>query len=180
MARIVLVTGGTRSGKSGYAQKRAEALPGRRCFLATCQATDEEMKQRVTRHQAQRDPGNWDTIEEPIDIGSCVEKKYDQYNVFLIDCLTLWIANVMDDCQKRGKDASETAFTAILGNLLHQLQYTDATVFLVTNEVGLGIVPENTVARHFRDLVGLCNQIVASQADQVVLLCCGLPFYLKK
>ncbi len=178
MARIVLVTGGTRSGKSSYAQDRAEALPGRRCFLATCQVSDEEMKQRVAKHQAQRDHENWDTIEEPLDIGSCVEKE-NQYDVFLIDCLTLWIANVMDDRKKNGKDNSESAFSAAVRNLLRQLQHADATVFVVTNEVGLGIVPENSAARRFRDLVGLCNQIIASQADEVVLLCCGLPLYLK-
>ena len=179
MAHIVLVTGGTRSGKSAYAQKRAEALPGPRCFLATCRPTDAEMKKRISKHRAQRETENWDTIEEPLSIGSCVEKS-QQYKVFLIDCLTLWITNLMDEYQKSGKKCTESSFADAAERLLQQLQYTDATVFLVTNEVGLSIVPENKVARLFRDLVGLCNQIIASRADEVVLVSCGLPLYLKK
>ena len=179
MARIVLVTGGTRSGKSSYAQDRAEALSGSLCFVATCQPFDEEMKQRVSRHQLQRSAGNWATIEEPLLIGTCVEENA-QYNVFLIDCLTLWINNLMEDCSKRGKGCSETTIAEAIENILYRIARTEATVFFVTNEVGLGIVPENKVARKFRDLVGICNQIIASHADEVVLISCGLPLSLKK
>jgi len=179
MARIVLVTGGTRSGKSSYAQNRAETLSGARCFIATCQPFDEEMKQRVSQHQQQRSSGNWATIEEPLKIGSCVEEN-GQYDVFLIDCLTLWINNLMEDCANRGRDCSEATIADATENVLHRIARTDATVFFVTNEVGLGIVPDNKVARRFRDLVGLSNQIIASHADEVVLVSCGLPLSLKK
>jgi len=179
MAHIVLVTGGTRSGKSSYAQRRAEELPGRRCFIATCRAADDEMKHRVSKHQAQRQAGRWDTIEEPFFIGACIEE-HKQYNIFLVDCLTLWISNLMDDCQEQGTACTETVLTAAVEKVLQKVQQTDSTLFFVTNEVGLGIVPENRVARHFRDLVGLCNQILASHADEVVLVSCGLPLTLKK
>ena len=179
MAHIVLVTGGTRSGKSSYAQNRAEKMPGRRCFLATCQVSDEEMRKRVSKHQAQRIPDKWDTIEVPLEIGACVEAN-DQYDIFLIDCLTLWINNVMDHCTEKGLECTESVIYEATDSLLHRLKSKDITLFFVTNEVGLGIVPENRAARHFRDLVGHCNQIIASQADEVILISCGLPLYLKK
>lgn len=178
MGRIILITGGTRSGKSDFGLRWAERLPGRRCFIATCPVVDQEMAARIDKHRQARNPELWDTIEEPLKIGEIVERNH--YNVYLVDCLTLWISNQMSQCADRGEVCNEAFIEDQTKKILHTIAAINATVIFVTNEVGLGIVPENELARRYRDLVGSCNKLIGSGADEAVLVSCGLPLYLKK
>ncbi len=178
MVRIVLVTGGCRSGKSGYAQRLAESLPPTRLFVATCPVTDDEMQRRIDLHRRAREEYGWETIEEPCDLAG-VLRQQRQYRVLLVDCVTLWINNLMYHAGREGRLFSE----AHVADRCHQVpdaaEDCPGTVIFVTNEVGLGVVPENAQARHYRDLVGRANQVIAARADTVTLLCCGIPMQVK-
>jgi len=181
MGKIILVTGGTRSGKSYFALRRGEGIDGRRCFIATCQVldeVDEEMAERVQTHQQTRDAQRWLTIEEPLAVANII--KEHQFDVYLVDCLTLWISNYMADCAQRGVAYSEHSAAIVAEELIDIIRKNDGTVIFVSNEVGMSVVPENNLARRFRDLVGLTNRLIAAAADEVVLISCGLPIYLKK
>ena len=177
MAKIILATGGSRSGKSCYTQKLAVSLPGKRAFVATCPRPSEddlEMQERVTRHQQDRLGVEWETIEEEFDLQG-VLKSYPDVEVLLIDCLTLWLSNLIH----RSHDLSEDMVTGICQELIQLSSERRGTVIFVTNEVGSGVVPANVVARKFRDLCGRCNQTIAKGADEVIFFSCGLPLYLK-
>jgi adenosylcobinamide kinase/adenosylcobinamide-phosphate guanylyltransferase len=178
MARIALVTGGCRSGKSTYAQQMAESLPPSRLYVATCPVTDEEMQRRIDQHRRARHDRNWETIEERLDLTS-VFRRHGQHNVLLVDCVTLWINNLMYHAEHEARRVTETDVTEQCGPMLDAAQACRGTVIFVTNEVGLGVVPENAQARCYRDLVGRVNQIIAARADAVTLVCCGIPFHLK-
>lgn len=178
MAKIILATGGARSGKSGYTQSLAESLPGKRAFVATCPAPSEadlEMQQRVNRHQQDRRGADWKTIEEEVDLQR-VLRGYPEVDVLLIDCLTLWLSNLMHHRQ----ELSEDALTGICDELIELSRQRRGTVIFVTNEVGSGVVPANALARKFRDLSGRCNQAIAKGADEVIFFSCGLPLFLKR
>ncbi|MGO9569335.1 MAG: bifunctional adenosylcobinamide kinase/adenosylcobinamide-phosphate guanylyltransferase [Desulfomonilaceae bacterium] len=179
MAKIILITGGTRSGKSEYARKTAEALPGNRAFVATCLATDEEMSRRIKKHQEERLKADWHTIEEPLELADTL-RKTQGFDVLLVDCLTLWISNLMYETRGEENGLSEDDITDKTNELLNACSGLAGTVIFVTNEVGSGIVPEHSVSRLYRDLVGRCNQIVAQGADEVTLVACGLPLNLKR
>lgn len=179
MADIVLITGGTRSGKSAFAQAEAERLPGSHCYVATCVVQDREMEQRVCNHQLQRSASTWATIEEPLDLAGVFRMK-PAYDVYLVDCLTLWISNIMYDRMKSSTACSEGHITELCERLVGVLRSVPATILLVSGEVGMGIVPENKVARLYRDLVGVCNQTIAAAADDVYLVSCGIPLPLKQ
>jgi len=176
---LILVTGGSRSGKSDYALHMAEALPGPRAFVATCPVVDEEMTERVRKHQQARSTAEWHTIEEPLNIAD-VLKDDTGFRVFLVDCLTLWINNLMFHASQTGDPFSEEHMALRCEGFLRSCSSVPGTIFLVTNEVGSGIVPENEVSRRYRDLVGRCNHNMADAADRVVLVCCGLPLILKE
>lgn len=178
MGKVILVTGGTRSGKSDFAQALAEEIDGSRCFVATCPVTDEEMAARIEKHQQSRRTVVWSTVEEPLAIAEVVSR--DAYDLYLVDCLTLWVSNLMMDCSSNRADCSEEFIETITGKLLSAVSAVSATVIFVTSEVGSGIVPDNALARRYRDLVGTCNRIIAAAADEAVLVSCGLPLYLKK
>jgi adenosylcobinamide kinase / adenosylcobinamide-phosphate guanylyltransferase len=178
MAKIILATGGSRSGKSSYAQNIAESLPGKRAFVATCPAPSEddlEMLERVIRHQQDRLGADWETIEEEIDLQR-VLKGYPELDILLIDCLTLWISNLI----RHSQDLSEDKITIICQELIQLSRQRRGTVIFVSNEVGSGVVPVNAIARKFRDLSGRCNQAVAKGADEVIFFSCGLPLFLKR
>ena len=171
MAEVTLVLGGARSGKSAYAQCAAEAYAGRRgeelVFIATAEALDEEMAERIARHRGERD-GRWLTLEAPADLAGALRGlRSDQ--VAVVDCLTLWLSNVM---------LAET-LEARRADLLAALPSCAAPLWLVSNEVGLGLVPESALGRRFRDEAGRLNQAVAGLADTAVLLAAGLPLVLK-
>ena len=165
----MLVLGGARSGKSRYAQGLAEASGGRLVFIATAQAFDDEMTDRIRRHQADRD-GRWTTVETSVDLAGAIAAADGGDAVVLVDCLTLWASNLL-----LGEEDAE----ARLAQLLAALERARGQVLLVANEVGLGIVPDNALARAFRDLAGTINQRVAAVADRVHMTVAGIPIIVK-
>jgi adenosylcobinamide kinase/adenosylcobinamide-phosphate guanylyltransferase len=171
--KIVLVLGGVRSGKSQYAQEFG-ARGQRVAFLATAEACDDEMRQRIARHRADR-PASWTTIEAPIALEEAVRQCGEQFDTIVIDCLTVWTANLM---QHEASD--ETRVLAHADRLAQLLGGVSASVVLVSNEVGSGIVPANEMARSYRDLLGGINQRIAAVADEVVLMVAGCPLFIKQ
>lgn len=178
MGKLIVVTGGARSGKSSFAQDLAESLEGPRTFLATCPRVDSEMDDRIQKHIADRAKKNWDTIEEEVALAQVLANS--AASVILIDCLTLWVNNLLYLNESQGLDFSESEMVDHCHQLLKECKKYQGTIICVTNELGSGIVPENKTARLYRDLVGRCNQTLAAQADEVVLVSCGLPLYLKR
>jgi len=178
MARIILVTGGARSGKSDCAQRLAESLPGRRAYVATCPVLDDEMRSRIAKHRQAREAGGWDTIEETLRLDEAI-RAAARYEVLLVDCVTLWVNNLMYEAERSGCVVSERDVQAECGQALAAAESHDGAVIFVTNEVGMGIVPDNPLARRYRDLVGRCNQMIAAAADRVVLMVCGMEVVVK-
>lgn len=170
--QIILVTGGARSGKSKYAEQRAEELGARRLYVATAEARDEEMTQRIAEHQRRR--GNrWITVEEPVKLAETLMAWRGRTDCALIDCLTLWLSNLLIGRDKKYVVEEIEALVKIMAPL-------DFHVIIVTNEVGWGIVPDNSLARQFRDLSGWANQQIAAAANEVVLTIAGIPTIVKK
>jgi adenosylcobinamide kinase / adenosylcobinamide-phosphate guanylyltransferase len=169
-AKATLILGGARSGKSRFAESLVETSGFEPVYLATAQALDCEMKERIAMHRARRGPA-WRTIEEPLDLAGALERTSAAGKAVLVDCLTLWISNLM---------LAEADFATEQGRLLAVLAGLAGPVFLVSNEVGLGIVPENETARRFRDLAGDLNQKIAAQASTVHLVVAGLPITVKQ
>jgi adenosylcobinamide kinase/adenosylcobinamide-phosphate guanylyltransferase len=171
--RTALILGGTRSGKSRYALSLAARFPQPRLFVATCEPRDQEMCCRIENHQNERGPG-WETRETPLDLTATLNEVQGGYGVVLIDCLTMWLANLM------GEPGADPAGIEAEGQrLVAGLAAARTPTILVSNEVGWGIVPENPLARAFRDQAGWLNQRVAQIADLVVLLVAGIPLLLK-
>jgi adenosylcobinamide kinase/adenosylcobinamide-phosphate guanylyltransferase len=168
--RIVFITGGARSGKSGFALSEALKIAGEKAFLATAEATDKEMEDRIKRHKQDRGNG-WKTFEEPISVARLMKEIDGRYPVVVVDCLTLWLANVMMSSLDTEKET---------GRLLAALRALKRSrVFIVSNEVGMGIVPESEIARRFRDMAGRLNQRVAALADEVYVTFSGIPVKIK-
>ncbi|KTE03657.1 adenosylcobinamide kinase/adenosylcobinamide phosphate guanyltransferase [Sphingopyxis sp. H038] len=165
----LFVLGGARSGKSRYAQARTEAAGGSPVFVATAEAFDDEMHERIARHQADRD-ARWRTVEAPRDLPAAIDALDAEDAVVLVDCLTLWVSNLL---------LADADIPRAGGQLCHAINRFKGTLILVANEVGLGIVPDNALARAFRDAAGQLNQSVAATVDEVVLLTAGLPLTLK-
>ncbi|RMG98967.1 MAG: bifunctional adenosylcobinamide kinase/adenosylcobinamide-phosphate guanylyltransferase [Candidatus Dadabacteria bacterium] len=172
MARIVFVTGGARSGKSRFAQRIAEAWEGPLLYVATAEVLDDEMADRVRRHRADRGP-RWETLEEPLDLPAAL-RAAEGFGGALVDCLTLWVSNLLG---RWGGD--EAGLAAALDRFYRALEAFRGRICLVTNEVGSGIVPENALARRFRDLAGRVNQECAARAHEAYLVVSGLPVRLK-
>lgn len=178
MACLALVTGGSRSGKSDYALRLAESLAGPHCFLATSVPQDEEMRQRIRLHQADREPSRWRTVEAPLELAAAIRRE-GRAGVCLVDCLPLWISNLMAAAHDSGQVLGERELAPLAADLASAGAEVPATVILVTGEVGMGTVPDHPVARLFRDLLGRCNQLIAQHARFVTLVTCGLPLRLK-
>ena len=171
--KIVLVTGGARAGKSRWAEGEAARLAGEGVtYVATAEARDDEMTRRIATHRAERPPG-WTTIEEPLDVGRAVAGA--STDVILVDCLTLWVSNLMLDEGPPGSAIPETRVHTAVASLLEVAAAREGTLLVVTNEVGLGVVPDNELARAYRDLLGWANARVAARADRVLLMVAGLP-----
>ncbi len=168
-ARSVLVLGGARSGKSAYAQALAEAAASERVYVATAEAGDAEMADRIARHRETRGLG-WSTREAPLDLAEALAAEARSGRVVLADCLTLWISNLM--LSGHDVEAATAALTRALGAL-------EGPAILVSNEVGLALVPETRLGRDFRDLQGRVNAAVANACDAVVFVAAGLPTLLK-
>ena len=176
MGHLILITGGSRSGKSRFAQDMAQRVGGEDvAFIATCQPLDEEMAARIATHQADR-PQEWRTVEAPLRLADAVRDC--GAGTVLVDCLTLFITNVL--LAHDGDHASaEAAVGAELGRLVEVVGESDITVIVVTNDVCMGLVPEYPLGRAFRDIAGRAGQLLASHADEVYLTVLGLPMRLK-
>jgi adenosylcobinamide kinase/adenosylcobinamide-phosphate guanylyltransferase len=166
---IALIGGGARSGKSRHALELARKRGSRLVFLATAQAFDEEMAARVAKHRIERGP-DFSTIEEPLEIADVIRKTADA-DAIVLDCLTLWLSNIM---LTFGRDVDSE-----IEKLIQAARATPTTVIAVTNEVGCGIVPDNTLGRDFRDHSGILNQRVAAVADEVYWMVFGQPLRVK-
>jgi adenosylcobinamide kinase/adenosylcobinamide-phosphate guanylyltransferase len=171
--RVALILGGTRSGKSRYALSLAARFPEPRLFVATCEPGDEEMCARIAQHRLERGP-RWETRETPLKLAAALTAARDGYGVVLVDCLTMWLTNLMLKEQDNPAGLQQG-----LDDLLQALAARRRPTILVSNEVGWGIVPENPLAREFRDQAGRLNQRLAQLADLVVLVVAGIPLLLK-
>ncbi|MCK9419225.1 MAG: bifunctional adenosylcobinamide kinase/adenosylcobinamide-phosphate guanylyltransferase [Nitrospirae bacterium] len=170
--KTYFITGGARSGKSAFAEKLASGLSGKRAYLATAQALDAEMAARIEKHRKDRGLA-WDTYEEPLAAAELLKKLSGRYEVVLIDCLTLWLSNVI--AHTDGDDVVSLRSD----ELVAAINNFNGVCIVVSNEVGLGIVPDNPLARKFRDLAGILNQRVALTADEVYFTAAGIPLKIK-
>jgi len=177
--KIILITGGVRSGKSSFAEKLAGNIGRKITFIATAQALDEEMTNRITKHQSNR-PKHWETYEEPYQVAQVIQKVGEKTEVVLIDCLTLLVSNLMQDYRE------DTSNNHLAKNIIKQMKkivreslQCTATVIIVSNEVGLGLVPANPMGRFFRDILGQANQIIGADADRVYFMTAGIPLLIK-
>jgi adenosylcobinamide kinase / adenosylcobinamide-phosphate guanylyltransferase len=169
---IILVTGGSRSGKSRYAEQRALEIGARPLYVATAEAKDEEMAQRIAEHQKRRS-SQWRTIEAPLALTEALLAQRGKTDCALVDCLTLWVSNLLI----RHGDAYAAEKVE---ELIEHLPQLNCHLIFVTNEVGWAIVPDNPLARRFRDLAGWTNQRMAQAAHEVILMVAGLPIIAKK
>ena len=167
-AKITLILGGQRSGKSGYAEQLVEA-EGCGLYLATAQAFDDEMNDRINTHKNRRGE-MWSTLEEPFDIANIIDRESKTERPILVDCLTLWLSNLM---------MAERDISIETERLVSVLQKSQGPVVLVSNEVGQGVIPDNALARKFVDCAGRMNQVIAEASDRVVLVTAGIPNILK-
>ena len=178
--QLIFVLGGARSGKSTFAEQLARnpSADSGGCvlYVATAEALDEEMRHRIDVHRSQR-PENWDTLEEPLALPSALASKLPGYDTCLLDCLTLWISNQL--LAREGDPNAEHDILAAAGELLEVYEQTSATWIVVSNEVGLSVVPASPLGRTFRDVQGRVNQMFAARADRAYLLVAGLAMDLK-
>jgi adenosylcobinamide kinase/adenosylcobinamide-phosphate guanylyltransferase len=195
LPRLTLILGGARSGKSRFAQQLAEQSGRSVAFIATATALDEEMRERIRRHQAER-PAHWQTLEEPLQLSAALERAAQLADVLLLDCMTLWLANrlLADGHSAEGPAALDEAppipkerpadevilreLETLVQTVLHL--GAEKRLIIVSNEVGLGIVPAYPLGRIYRDLLGLVNQRLAALAERVYLMIAGLPVDLKR
>lgn len=186
MSKITLVTGGARSGKSTFAEQLI-AEEQKVLYIATAVAFDPEMKERIKKHQQSRSD-YWDTYEGYKNICKVIEEKAENYNYILLDCVTLWISNLLfdllgfeewDKLAENEFDRAEKILAEEVQAVLEQIKNTEAGIIFVTNEVGFSLAPENKMGRVFRDIQGRINQLIAKQADEVFLLVCGQPLKIK-
>lgn len=185
-SKLIFILGGARSGKSNFALRLAESITplptsprkggrtkvgGKRLYIATAEALDKEMEERIKKHR--RDRGNnWATIEEPIKIADVI-KRNKGYDVILLDCLTLWISNLMHREVRGGRTLQKII------DLISACKKAKASIIIVSNEVGLGIVPDNPLARQFRDIAGFANQKIADSANEVYFMVSAIPSKIK-
>ncbi len=179
----ILILGGARSGKSYFAQKLAQELGKPVLFVATAVAGDEEMKQRIEEHQRAR-PAAWSTLEVTTHIGNQISQKIGGAQVVIVDCITLLVNNIFSQCIDQTSEEIdapliEKKVTSEISDLVECTNRIDASFIMVTNEVGMGLVPANKMGRLYRDVLGKANQFLAQGVDQVYLMAAGLPVQIK-
>jgi len=172
MSKKILITGGCRSGKSRHALTLARNISGEKLYVATAEALDSEMAERIAKHQQERGE-DWETHEEPTELVKVFSQLESRAGVLILDCLTLWISNLLI------KDYDQESILRESDHLMQQSEHMRCQLIFVTNEVGAGIVPENKLARDFRDIVGAANQLVAQRCDEVIHMVSGIPVTIK-
>lgn len=177
-ARLVLVAGGCRSGKSAFAARLLERRAMERIYLATARVLDAEMAERVRRHREDRRARGWRTVEEPLDPAGAIAAAPAETDI-LVDCVTLWLSNLLLASDEGELVFGEDEGAARAREVIAAARSRRGVVVLVANEVGMGIVPENALARRFRDVAGRVNQTLAAAADAVFFMACGLPIRMK-
>ena len=177
--KSTLITGGARSGKSRLAQEMALKSGGPVIFVATAEAGDEEMKERIERHRRNR-PADWRTLEVTTHLGRHITQNIGKARTVIIDCITLLVSNVFQENQSITDAALlEKAVVAEIEGLIKCIKRSDARFIIVTNEVGLGIVPADRVSRLYRDFLGMANRLLAENADEVIFMAAGIPVNIK-
>ena len=172
MAEIIFISGGARSGKSRLAEELARKRGEPLLYVATAQPGDAEMAARIASHQQRRGPA-WQTVEEPYELLPVIAGHDGWFQAVLVDCITLWLTNLLLSCESSAIVLEKVRELATVAKTLH------SPLILVANEVGMGIVPDNALARQFRDLAGEANEILAAAADEVYVMFSGLPLKLK-
>ena len=175
-SKLIFILGGARSGKSAYALKLAESMSGKKLYLATAEALDKEMTERIKKHKKERG-NNWATIEEPIKIADVIAKD-KKHDVILLDCITIWLSNLITNSASKIENR-KSKIENYINSLVSACKKTKANIIVVSNEVGLGIVPDNPLARRFRDISGISNQKMAEAADEVYFVVSGIKMRLK-
>lgn len=179
-AKIILVTGGARSGKSFFAEEYAKKIGEKIAYIATAQIYDEEMKLRVEVHKNRR-PLNWQTYESPFHAEASVQNASEAHDVILFDCVTLYLSNLLLSSDTRLNSAEKyNDIAKEFEKILETAKKNNTDIILVTNEVGMGIVPENALAREYRDFAGKINQLIAARADEVYWVISGIAVDIKK
>lgn len=177
MGRIILVTGGARSGKSSWAERRAAELGGAEVtYVATAEALDEEMERRIARHRAER-PAEWTTVEAPRRTGEAVRRSATA--TVLVDCLTVLASNALLAAEAQGEEAAQAAVLVEAEALRDAALAREGTTLVVTNEVGMGVHPPTTLGRWYRDALGRANALLAAAAEEVVLMVSGIPVRIR-
>jgi len=172
MAKITFIIGGAKSGKSSFALLLAKKHKGKVAFIATAQALDKEMEHRIGLHKKSR-PAHWQTFEEPLDITKIIKDIGSGFKCIILDCITLLVSNLLL------AGYNQKAIEKEISQLLAALKKKECDILLISNEVGLGIVPANTLGRDFRDIAGKINQIIAGEATEVIFMVSGLPWRIK-
>ncbi|MEW6189245.1 MAG: bifunctional adenosylcobinamide kinase/adenosylcobinamide-phosphate guanylyltransferase [Actinomycetota bacterium] len=171
MAKLILMLGGARSGKSTYAEELAAELGDKVVYLATGRNIDDEMLERIEEHRRRRS-SNWKTVEVDSDLAATICEYGDEADVILVDCLTLYVSNLLES-------QPEKTILKSIEDLVENIRDIDSTVIFISNEVGMGIVPPYPLGRIYRDLLGKVNQLIAEASDEVYLLIAGIPWRLK-
>ena len=178
-SKLILIIGGARSGKSSFAESLAQKMGENITYIATAQALDEEMRERIVEHRKRR-PKNWQTVEETVQVDRIIEEVGSRTGVIIIDCMTLLVSNLISDYNE---ESSREIFASKVKEKIEQIIEASlkclATVIIVSNEVGSGLVPTNTTGRFYRDILGQANQSIARNADLVYLLVAGIPLLIK-
>ena len=180
MGRLILVLGGARGGKSTFAQQLAQKLGGTQVlYVATAKAGDEEMRQRIEKHQQER-PANWRTLEAQRNVGQAILDHVGKVRVILVDCITVLVSNLLMDVEDASTAEAEDKVMAEIQELADCVEAAPGSFIVVSNEVGMGLVPPYPLGRAYRDLLGRTNQVLAQKADKVYLLVAGIPMLIKE